>query len=163
MKKVVVPNGISGCKNSKAWMNTETMIKWLHETLKPWKHKTFGVNDTELCILILDSFSAHEVEDVKIQLLLMNVIPLYVPGGLTSLLQPLDISVNRSFKCKMRDLWNDSMDESDDDDDYDVFDPSIQIKNPHEQSVILDLIERSWNIVSDSSIINGFKKANLLV
>ena len=32
-------------------------------------------------------------------------IPTVIPGGLTKLLQPLDISVNETFKAELRKLW----------------------------------------------------------
>ena len=32
-------------------------------------------------------------------------IPAVIPGGLTKILQPLDISVNKFFKTEMRKLW----------------------------------------------------------
>ena len=32
-----------------------------------------------------------------------------IPGGLTSVLQPLDVCINKPFKDRLRKLWNDWM------------------------------------------------------
>lgn len=40
-------------------------------------------------------------------------IPAVIPGGLTKLLQPLDISVNRCFKAELRLIWEDWMNNGD--------------------------------------------------
>ena len=34
-----------------------------------------------------------------------NTIPVIIPGGLTKILQHLDILVNKSFKTNLRQIW----------------------------------------------------------
>ena len=46
----------------------------------------------------MDSMRAHLTEDVKKKVNEENTIPVIIPVGLTKILQPLDISVNKSFK-----------------------------------------------------------------
>jgi DDE superfamily endonuclease len=163
VKKVIVPKDVVAYKNPTAWMNGLMMKKWIREILKPWKTKTFTNKDTKKCILILDSVKTHDTEIVRNELKNINVIPFFIPCGLTPLLQPLDISVNRSFKCHLRTLWNDSMNDDDLDDDYDDENEEIEEPPEHEQTVILSLIDHSWKSVCDSVVINGFQKANLLI
>ena len=55
-------------------------------------------------LLVLDSFSAHLVNSVKRRFGEKNTNLAVIPGGLTSHLQPLDVSVNKSFKTKVRNL-----------------------------------------------------------
>ncbi len=52
---------------------------------------------------------AHIAPEVKDHIKATNSIPAVIPGGLTKLLQPLDIAVNRSFKNELRKLWEDWM------------------------------------------------------
>jgi hypothetical protein len=50
---------------------------------------------------VLDSFSAHKTDAVKQQFREKRTNLAVIPGGLTSRLQPLDVSLNRSFKSKV--------------------------------------------------------------
>ena len=53
-------------------------------------------------LLILDSFRGHLTDGVKQACSYMNTLRAVIPGGLTSHLQPLDLTVNRSFKAHLR-------------------------------------------------------------
>jgi hypothetical protein len=163
MKKVVKPEGVVGYKNPTAWMDTEMLIRWIREVLKPWIIKTFGPKDTKNFLLLLDETKFHKSEDVRIQLLFLNVIPIYIPAGLTSLLQPLDISVNRSFKCHIRTLWNDLQDKTVSNSGSNQ---NTKIKTKplvHEQTSIMTLIDQCWKTITQSVIVNGFRKSDLLI
>ena len=49
----------------------------------------------------MDSFSAHKTDIVKQRFCEKKTDLAVIPGGLTSRLQPLDVSLNRSFKAKV--------------------------------------------------------------
>ena len=53
-------------------------------------------------LLIMGSFSGHKTTEVKKTCKHNNIDIMMIPGGYTGLLQPLDISVNRSFKSKLK-------------------------------------------------------------
>jgi len=54
-------------------------------------------------ILIMDAHRAHLVSTVKSAFKQYNSTDVcIIPGGLTSILQMLDVYINRSFKCKLR-------------------------------------------------------------
>ena len=53
----------------------------------------------------MDSVSAHKADSVKDQLKDLNTHIAIIPGGLTKILQPLDLTVNRVFKSKVRERW----------------------------------------------------------
>ncbi|GFU89545.1 HTH CENPB-type domain-containing protein [Trichonephila clavipes] len=55
--------------------------------------------------LIMDSMKAHASENVKNALKSTPAKIAIIPGGLTKKLQPLDVSINRPFKSKVRKLW----------------------------------------------------------
>jgi hypothetical protein len=69
-------------------------------------------NDEHRNILIMDSFRGHLTQDVRDACQQSRAIPAIIPGGLTSHLQPLDLTVNRSFKSKLKqtigELWKES-------------------------------------------------------
>ena len=49
-------------------------------------------------MLVRDAFKGHLTDSVKNQLRKMNTELLVIPGGMTSVLQPMDISINKPFK-----------------------------------------------------------------
>ena len=57
-------------------------------------------------MLVLDSFSAHVTPAVKQKLKSINAVPLVIPGGCTSKIQPLDVSLNKPFKSYVRKYWS---------------------------------------------------------
>ena len=50
------------------------------------------------CILVLDKAPNHFNDTIEEYMNNNAINYIYIPGGLTSKLQPLDISVNKSFK-----------------------------------------------------------------
>ena len=48
---------------------------------------------------------AHITDDIKQKIYSENTFPVIIPGGLTKLLQPLDIAVNKTFKANLRQIW----------------------------------------------------------
>ncbi len=78
------------------WINENEM---LYQIENVWvKHATFSNSQS---LLILDSFSTHIVDSVKHHFNEKNTNITIISGRLTSHLQPLDISVNKSFKTKV--------------------------------------------------------------
>jgi len=66
-------------------------LQWIEEELIP-------VLDNQPTILALDLFAAHKTEEVLNTFLANNITISLIPGGCTSLVQPLDVSINRPFK-----------------------------------------------------------------
>jgi len=56
-------------------------------------------------LLVFDSFEAHMTDRVKRALKRENMNLAVIPSGLTSILQPLDISLNKPFKDGVRKRW----------------------------------------------------------
>ena len=56
-------------------------------------------------LLSLDTFSGHLTEAVKDAFDKCGTKMLVIPGGCTSVLQPLDISINKPFKSYIRQSW----------------------------------------------------------
>ena len=64
-------------------------------------------------LLVWDSFHGHLGDDTKRLLSEMKTDLAVIPGGLTSVLQPLDVSVNKPFKDNIRKLYAQWMAEGD--------------------------------------------------
>ena len=52
-----------------------------------------------------DSFKAHITDRAKTEFRSGNTDLAVIPGGLTSMCQPLDVSINKPFKNKLRKCW----------------------------------------------------------
>ncbi len=72
----------------KAWVDEKQMLKWIKEV---WVKYTKNAPS----LLFFDTFSAHLTAAVKESFKLCNTTVILIPGGLTSILQPLDVSINK--------------------------------------------------------------------
>ena len=83
--------------NFEGWINENEMFWWVENV---WtKRANRGNNPRSL--LVLDSFTAHKTEAVKQRFYEKRTDLAVIPGGLTSRLQPLDVSLNKPFKAKV--------------------------------------------------------------
>ncbi|CAI2196191.1 13529_t:CDS:1, partial [Funneliformis geosporum] len=73
------------------------MLFWVENI---WNQRA-SLSSNSRSLLVLDSFASHLVDSVKNQLQEKNTNIAGIPDGLTSKLQPLDVSVNKSFKSKV--------------------------------------------------------------
>jgi len=94
--KMDLPNDIVSFHSPKGWTNESVMIKYLRRVI--FKH-TKGKE----CALILDDYGAHWTPKVQNVASELKIQLIRVPKGLTSILQPLDVSFNSSFK-QMREI-----------------------------------------------------------
>ena len=82
-------------------MDTEGMKLWID---KVWRARRGGL-ERRRSLLVFDSFEAHVTDRVKRALERENTNLTVIPGGLTSILQPLDVSLNKPFKDGVRKRW----------------------------------------------------------
>lgn len=59
-------------------------------------------------LLLMDKAASHSVDTAK---KVNNMECVLIPGGCTSLVQPLDVSLNKPFKSSMRSQWKEWMDQ----------------------------------------------------
>jgi len=87
----------------KGWMTEELMLEWLKIV---WGRRPRALNQPSM--LVLDAFKGHLTDSVKNQLRKMKTELVIIPGGMASVLQPMDVSINRPFKrqveAKISDL-----------------------------------------------------------
>jgi hypothetical protein len=79
-------------------MNSRLMIEWIERTFVPTLTARFK-------LLVMDSFRGHITQEVKDCFKEHGIYIAVIPGGCTPLLQPLDLTVNRSFKARLRQRW----------------------------------------------------------
>ena len=83
----------------KAWMDEDLMLEWTDLVWEP-------ATERQRALLVLDSFSAHLTPAVKRKFKEINTVPVVIPGGCTSQVQPLDVCLNKPFKSHIRHYWS---------------------------------------------------------
>ena len=94
-KNLTVPNNTQFRLQEKGWMDEVLMLDWIKNVLRPF-------TDRNPSLLVMDSYRAHLTDKVKKELRKANCDLAIIPGGCTSVLQPLDVSINRPYKAWMR-------------------------------------------------------------
>ena len=97
---------------------------------------------------------AHITDTVKEAI--RSTIPAVIPGGTTKYLQPLDISVNRAFKVALRVEWETWMTSGEK-----SFTKTGRMRRASFAEVC-QWILTAWGKVKQSTIVNSFRKAELL-
>ncbi|KXJ13441.1 Pogo transposable element with KRAB domain [Exaiptasia diaphana] len=140
----------------KGWMDEDGVKLWIE---KVWnarpgalsKPKSLLVLDSSELVTV-DSFSAHLIDSVKRNLKVNNTDVAVIPGGLTILVQPLDVCLNKPFKDRMRTKWADWM----------VNGEKKMTKGGAMKAASLESItewvEESWKEVAADRVERSFKK-----
>ena len=99
------PNSFSLSANPKHFSNTQESLKLLDEVIIPYinsERENLGVENDQETLLIMDVFSGQMTDPVKEKLRQNNILLVRVPANMTNLFQPLDLTVNGSFKAFMK-------------------------------------------------------------
>ena len=80
------------------WVNSEVMKKLMTR----YRRAVREIDPTARLVLLMDSASQHISNDVLKHAQWLGIIVLLIPGKLTWLLQPLDVSVFRPFKSVLK-------------------------------------------------------------
>ena len=89
------------CQDS-AWMDETVMLAWVDEVLKPY---VANAPEHIIPILILDSYRCHMMASVVTKIQELGIEVKHIPGGCTSLCQPVDVGFNKPFKDRVRRQW----------------------------------------------------------
>lgn len=93
---------------------SDFMLRWIERVwrARPRGSTFFSSNNSWL---VFDSCSAHlprktkkmqeQPVDIDRELRLSATNKIVIPGGMTPLLQPLDVAINRSFKANLARRW----------------------------------------------------------
>lgn len=151
LPKGPLPKGIHVRVQDKGWMDSKLMHDWLEVV---WKCRPGGLL-RKRCLLVLDSFRGHIEESVKNRMKELNTHPAIIPGGLTSILQPLDVSVNKPFKDHVKTLYTDWMANGEH-----SFMKTGKIQKPSIE-ILCSWIVKAWDQISSEIIQKSFKKTGI--
>ena len=96
------PKGMIYACQDNAWMDERVMLMWVEMVLKPYVD-TAPQNMVPL--LFLDSYCCHMMHLVVNVIQDLGVEVEHIPGGCTSLCQPVDIGINKRFKAFLHKAW----------------------------------------------------------
>ena len=99
------PHGVVVKAHPKGWMDEKGTTDWLEEV---W-NKRPGALLRQRSMLVWDMFRAHITDNVKDKAKNLQTDLCVIPGGLTSMLQPLDVCLNKPFKDRLRQIWTEWM------------------------------------------------------
>ena len=136
-------------QQAKGWMDDALVRDWINIV---WRNRVGGLS-RQKSLLVLDAFRCHRDENTKKLLKAQhNTDIAIIPGGMTSILQPLDVSVNKPFKVLMRKRWQQWMEDGDH-----TFTAGGKMRKVTEL-MICQWIKDAWKELDISCIVNGFKK-----
>ncbi|KAG2805464.1 hypothetical protein PC129_g14507 [Phytophthora cactorum] len=155
--------GVPGCRvadsvtastfGSTAVEHTVQAKAWCdHSIMKEWIEKIWCPNVNGCRMLLLDSLKVHKMANIRQYLENDCATQVqYIPPGVTGLCQPMGVSVMKSFKKKIQDLY-----------------VKHHIGHPcpadaAERRVMLSfLVAKAWELVKAKTIVKGFRKAKLI-
>ena len=98
LKNLHIPAGFVVNVQPKGWNDSELTKVWIQKVLYQYTAKQYS-------LLVWDTFTGHMTEDVAEELQSKNISVAVIPGGCTSKIQPLDVSLNKPFKSNCRSQW----------------------------------------------------------
>ena len=100
-KSEAFPKDVIDRGQEKGWMTEELMLEWLKIV---WGRRPRAFLN-QPSVLVLDAFNVHLTDSVKNQLRKMNTELVVILGRMTSVLQTMDVSINKPFKDRFRQQY----------------------------------------------------------
>lgn len=129
-----------------AWIDVCEMEKYTDSVLGPYIRQFAG----RRCLLILDRFSVHQCDRVQQKLTSLGFDLLFIPSGMTGILQPLDIAVNKPFKDHLKSLYTQWLISQTDTE-------NLLLKRPKPTRIhVANWIHESWDAIQHRTIVQAF-------
>ncbi|KAK9398934.1 hypothetical protein NXF25_013903 [Crotalus adamanteus] len=151
MPKLKFPVGCFVHVNEKGWMDEEGVKLWLDNV---WSTQPGGLIQKH-SLLVWDMFRAHLTPSTKQRRARINTDAAVIPAGLTSLVQPLDVCLNKPFKDRIREQWNEWMVSGEK-----SFTKGGNMHAP-QLDVLCKFVIKAWNDIDAETVIKSFKKCGV--
>jgi hypothetical protein len=147
---VKIPPGVIVWFQTNGWMDTTLMVKYVD-----YLNEIRVNNQGDPSMLVYDSFRGHLEASIKEKFRVSGVQLAVIPGGLTSICQPLDVSINKPFKDNLRKEWHAWMVSGGAGETT-----SGNLRRASFSDVCL-WVKRAWEGISTEIIIESFRKCNI--
>ena len=98
----MIPAGMLGCTQSKAWCDEHATLKWYDSV---WK---LSISDYDAeSGLLLDSYKVCTMESLMERMTNDKTEQFLIPGNCTSVLHPCDVGVNKPLKERLKNAVSD--------------------------------------------------------
>uniref|UniRef100_A0A1E1X1Z9 HTH CENPB-type domain-containing protein n=1 Tax=Amblyomma aureolatum TaxID=187763 RepID=A0A1E1X1Z9_9ACAR len=144
------PNNVVVRCHEKGWMDSGLVIDWISSV---WDRRPGALLHPE-SILVLDSFRGHLTPGVKEKLQRDRTHLVVIPGGMTSILQPLDVCLNKPFKDRLRQLYWDWIECGS------TSTPAGRLKRPS-ASTVAQWVSAAWYGLPNETVRRAFKKCSI--
>jgi hypothetical protein len=150
MPKLPFPKGVIVQVQEKGWFDDKIMRDWLQRV---WgKRPGAGLSCS---MLVLDAFRCHRTQNLKTQLEEQHTDSSIIPDGMTSMLQPLDVSINKPIKTSLRQKWSQWISS----DDH-SFTAGGRMRKA-ELTTICTWVKEAWEELNLEIIVKAFKKCTI--
>ena len=142
------PTSIYACQDA-AWMDERCMLIWVDEVFGAYlvaNPPPEGVQP----VLLLDSYQRHMMALVVSRIKAMGVHVIHIAGGCTGLTQPLDVGINRSFKARCCQMWEEWL--------VDLLDMTNQVHDGTRKEVSEWAAALFWELVGSRILRNSWRK-----
>ena len=130
-------------------MDHKLMQVYLDEVWHPFiKRRAEELGLPAKSLFVMDSFSAHLTDDVTENFQKNNCTLAIIPGGCTSKVQPLDVSINKPFKQILKTKWSHYMKSKVDTLDSQALTAKAKIPTVMKQELV-QWIATAWEILSE--------------
>lgn len=132
---------------------------WMNETLtKDWVNRGWGKLSFGRRLLVWDAYKCHSMPSVKGVIERgTNTDISVIPGGLTSKIQPADVSWNKPFKAAYKEKYNKWMVEGEK-----TYTAAGNVRAPS-KLLCLQWVKESWNSISTEIIKKSFRSCGISV
>ena len=99
------PSGFCVTQNPQHWSNEAETLKMIEKIIDPYvveKRKILNLATEQKALLIWDVFKGQVTAGVLDKLATLNIECVYVPANMTHFFQPLDLTVNRCAKQRLK-------------------------------------------------------------
>jgi hypothetical protein len=98
LNKFDINKNVIGTYSKSGWAEEECILLVLKQII--------AITNDQKSVLIMDQYTSHITDNVKNYASIHNITLIYIPVGMTSIYQPLDVGINGIIKTKLIKMYS---------------------------------------------------------